>query len=57
MKDQKKNYQEPVLNVIKMRSLPCLQDGSDGPPAEGGGGKDPYGEDPNGARQNDMFDD
>ena len=47
MKDQKKNYQEPVLNVIKMRSLPCLDSGS--VPA---GGDDP---DP-GARQNDMLD-
>jgi hypothetical protein len=45
MKDQKKNYQEPVLNVIKMRSLPCLDSGS--VPAGGN-----YG----GARQNDMLD-
>ena len=48
MKDQKKNYREPALNVIKMRSRVCILDDSD--PAEGGG-KDP------GARQNDMFDD
>ena len=47
MKDQKKNYQEPALNVIKMRSLPCLQD--DSPTAEN------QGSDP-GARQNDMDD-
>jgi hypothetical protein len=46
MKDQKKNYQEPALNVIKMRSMPCLQDGS---PA--------VGDDPDPARQNDMFND
>ena len=52
MKDQKKNYQEPALNVIKMRSHVCILD--DSVPAEGGGGKDP---DPNGARQNDMLDD
>lgn len=46
MKDQKKNYQEPALNVIKMRSLPCLEDTSD-----------PAGGDYHGARQNDMLDD
>jgi len=47
MKDQKKNYQEPALNVIKMTSLPCLDNGSH--PAEDG--------DYHGARQNDMLDD
>ena len=47
MKDQKKNYQEPVLNVIKMRSMPCLDGGS--VPAENQG--------PDAARQNDMLDD
>lgn len=31
MKNKKKDYQEPLLGVIKMRSLPCL----DGSPAEG----------------------
>ena len=45
MKDQKKNYQEPALNVIKMTSLPCLDSGS--VPAGG----DYHG------RQNDMLDD
>ena len=50
MKDQKKNYQEPALNVIKMRSRVCIFDES--VPAEGGGDKDPAG----GARQNDMLD-
>ena len=47
MKDQKKNYQEPALNVIKMRSMPCLN--NDSVPAEG--------DNPDGARQNDMLDD
>ena len=47
MKDQKKNYQEPALNVIKMRSMPCLNDES--VPAENQG--------PDPARQNDMLDD
>ena len=51
MKDQKKNYQEPVLNVIKMKSRGCILDDS---PTAGGDDKDP---DPNGARQNDMLDD
>ncbi len=46
MKDQKKNYQEPALNIIKMRSRVCILDESK--EAEG-----PY----HGARQNDMFDD
>ena len=50
MKDQKKNYQEPVLNVIKMKSRGCILDDS---PTAGGDDKDP---DP-GARQNDMLDD
>ena len=45
MKDQKKNYQEPVLNVIKMRSRGCILDESK--EAEG----DFH------ARQNDMLDD
>ena len=49
MTNKKKNYQEPALNVIKMRSPLCIQDES--VPAEGGGGKDP-----GGARQNDMDD-
>jgi hypothetical protein len=47
MKDQKKNYQEPALNVIKMRSMPCLDSGS--VPAGG--------DDYHPARQNDMLDD
>lgn len=46
MKDQKKNYQEPALNVIKMRSRVCILDESK--EAEG---------DTNLARQNDMLDD
>ena len=46
MKDQKKNYQEPALNVIKMRSRGCIL--NDSVPAEGDSG---------GARQNDMLDD
>lgn len=46
MKDQKKNYQEPALNVIKMRSRVCFLDDSD-----------PAGGDFNAARQNDMLDD
>ena len=33
MKNKKKDYQEPLLGVIKMRSLPCLNNPS--PPAEG----------------------
>ena len=45
MKDQKKNYQEPALNVIKMRSRGCIL--NDSVPAGG----DYH------ARQNDMFDD
>jgi hypothetical protein len=45
MKDQKKNYQEPALNVIKMRPMPCLQDDSHDAT------------EPGGARQNDMLDD
>ena len=28
MKNKKKDYQEPLLGVIKMRSLPCLDDTS-----------------------------
>ena len=46
MKDKKRNYQEPALNVIKMRSLPCLQDDSYDADQPG-----------NTARQNDMLDD
>ena len=46
MKDQKKNYQEPALNVIKMRSRGCILNDSD------------YATEPgSGARQNDMLDD
>jgi hypothetical protein len=44
MKDQKKNYQEPALNIIKMRSRGCIL-------------KDSYdATEPGGARQNDMLD-
>ena len=47
MKDQKKNYQEPALNVIKMRSRGCILNDS----------HDADNPDPDpGARQNDMLD-
>ena len=46
MKDQKKNYQEPALNVIKMRSRVCILDDSYDADQPGSG-----------ARQNDMLDD
>lgn len=53
MKDQKKNYQEPAVNVIKMRSRGCILAGShDADESD----PDPHGEG-TGARQNDMFDD
>lgn len=45
MKDQKKNYQEPALNVIKMKHCARLLAGSE----------DAW--EPGGARQNDMLDD
>ena len=47
MKDQKKNYQEPALNVVKMKHCARLLAGSND--AEEGHA-DP-------ARQNDMLDD
>ena len=47
MKDQKKNYQEPALNVIKMKHCARLLAGSNADESD----KDP------GARQNDMLDD
>ena len=47
MKDQKKNYQEPALNIIKMRSRGCIL--NDSVPAEE--------DNPDPARQNDMLDD
>lgn len=46
MKDQKKNYQEPALNIIKMRSRACILNDSDDATEPG-----------NTARQNDMLDD
>ena len=46
MKDQKKNYQEPALNIIKMRSRGCILNDSYDADQPG-----------NTARQNDMLDD
>ena len=46
MKDKKRNYQEPTLNIIKMRSRGCIL--NDSHPAD---------EDTGQARQNDMLDD
>ena len=36
MKHKKRLYQEPTLDVIKMRYLPCLQTGSNDPAEEQG---------------------
>jgi hypothetical protein len=47
MKDQKKNYQEPALNIIKMRFRGCILNDS----------HDADNPDPDPARQNDMLDD
>lgn len=46
MKDQKKNYHEPAVNVVKMKHCARLLAGSDDATEPG-----------NTARQNDMFDD
>lgn len=47
MKDKKRNYHEPAVNVVKMKHCARLLAGSDADES----GKDP------GARQNDMLDD
>ena len=54
MKDKKRNYHEPAVNVVKMKHCARLLAGSDDATDPE---KDPHGEDPNPARQNDMLDD
>lgn len=42
MEHKKKQYQEPTLDIIKMRPLPCLQTGSNDPAEEQGDGAREY---------------